>query len=144
MSMLAEKKEVTLFLVEDDDVDAITIERSLKKQRIGNQMIRAHDGVEALEMMQNGKVPHPYIVLLDLQMPRMNGLEFLKSMRQDTTLTDTVVFILTTSNADQDLIAGYENHIAGYFVKQEAGENFIDVIKTLDSYWKIVHFPDKQ
>lgn len=141
--MTAPNEEVTLFLVEDDDIDAMTIERSLSKQRIRNTILRAHDGLEALELLKEGKVQKPYIILLDLQMPRMNGLEFLQEIRKDKNLTESVVFILTTSNDDKDLTAGYENHVAGYFVKDATGPLFIDLVKALDHYWKIVHLPVK-
>jgi CheY-like chemotaxis protein len=136
--------EVTLFLIEDDDVDAMSIERSFAKQRIRNQIVRAHDGIEALEFLKEGKVSHPFIILLDLQMPRMTGLEFLKELRGNAEHFDAIVFVLTTSKADQDLIASYNQFIAGYFVKDNAGENFIDVVNALDSYWKILHLPSKK
>ncbi|WP_033405839.1 response regulator [Kiloniella laminariae] len=135
-------KEVSLLLVEDDDVDATSVERSFLKQRIGNSVLRAHDGREAYEMLREKRITKPYIILLDLQMPRMNGLEFLSAIRKDPELTDSIVFVLTTSKADEDLVASYNHQVAGYFVKQEAGKNFIDVVTMLDSYWKIVHFPE--
>ncbi|WP_409424775.1 response regulator [Pseudoalteromonas sp. RW-H-Ap-1] len=74
------KKEVTLFIVEDDDIDYMTIERSLNKKMVANTIVRAKDGQEALEMLDRGEVPSPYIILLDIQMSRMNGLEFLKKL----------------------------------------------------------------
>lgn len=134
-------REVTLLLVEDDDVDAMTIERSFKTNRIANPVVRAYDGREALEMLQKKEVNSPYVILLDLQMPRMNGIEFLEALRADKELAHSVVFVLTTSKAEEDMIAGYENHIAGYFLKDQSGDNFIDLVNVLDSYWKVVHFP---
>tara|TARA_R110002096_G_scaffold138856_7_gene292911 strand:+ start:2891 stop:3316 length:426 start_codon:yes stop_codon:yes gene_type:complete len=134
-------EEVTLLLVEDDDIDAMTIERSIVKQRIRNAVVRAHDGLEALELLRAGKVQKPYNILLDLQMPRMNGFEFLDEVRKDENLTDSVVFILTTSADQKDLAAGYEHHVAGYFVKDATGPLFIDLINALDHYWKVVHLP---
>ncbi len=134
-------EEVTLLLVEDDDVDAMTIQRSFKTNRIGNPIVRAYDGLAALDMLRNGDVPSPYVILLDMQMPRMNGLEFLEKIRADEALKHSVVFVLTTSKAEEDITASYKQHIAGYFVKNESGENFIDLVNVLESYWKIVHFP---
>lgn len=134
-------REVTLLLVEDDDVDAMTIERSFRINKIANPIVRAYDGREALELLQENKVASPYIILLDLQMPRMNGIEFLDALRADKELEHSVVFILTTSKAEEDMIAGYQKHIAGYFLKDESGTNFIDLVNALDSYWKVVHFP---
>jgi CheY-like chemotaxis protein len=131
--------DVTLLLIEDDDVDAMTIERSFLKQRIANPIIRAYDGIEALELLRNNQVDRPLIVLLDLQMPRMGGIEFLKIIRADEDLSDLVVFVLTTSKSKEDMLSSYRQHIAGYFVKEEVGEMFIDVVNVLDSYWKVVH-----
>lgn len=133
------KKEATLFLVEDDDVDAMTIQRSLKSNNINNPILRAYDGLEAYQMLIEDKVPKPYIILLDLQMPRMNGLEFLDKIRSEPNLSSAVVFVLTTSKAEKDITASYSKHIAGYFVKGETGENFMDIINVLEAYWKIVH-----
>jgi len=141
--MSQDTKELTILLVEDDEIDATSIQRSFNKQKLANTIIRAHDGMEALELLQNKEVPRPFIILLDLQMPRMNGLEFLGHLRKDPELTDSIVFILTTSKADRDLVESYNNHVAGYFVKDEVGTNFIDVVTVLGSYWKIVHLPDK-
>ena len=124
--------EVTLLLVEDDDVDAMTIQRSFKANRIGNPIIRAYDGLAALDMLRNGEIPSPYVILLDIQMPRMNGLEFLEKIRADEALKHSVVFVLTTSKAEEDITAGYQQHIAGYFVKNESGENFIDLVNVLE------------
>ena len=136
------KKEVTVFLIEDDDVDAMTIRRGFRKQRIGNKIVRAKDGEEAMMMLQSGKVPEPYIILLDLNMPRMNGIEFLAALRKDERLKASVVFVLTTSEDDRDITASYEKNIAGYFVKGEDEKSFLDVIHVLDGYWKIVHLPE--
>ena len=134
-------KEVTVFLIEDDDVDAMAIDRGFKKHRIGNQTVRAHDGLEALEMLRKDEVPKPFIILLDLQMPRMNGIEFLEELRKDSSLSGTVVFVLTTSDAEEDITKSYRQHIAGYLVKDEMGKDFLEVVHLLEGYWKIVHLP---
>lgn len=139
--MTEKSKEVTLFLVEDDDVDATNIKRSFTKKKISNPIVRACDGAQALEMLRNGSVPSPFIILLDLRMPRMDGLEFLGHLRADTKLCNTVVFILTTSMDEEDIAASYKEHIAGYFVKDETGERFLKIVDLLDGYWKVVHLP---
>tara|TARA_R110002049_G_scaffold276106_2_gene454231 strand:- start:2032 stop:2457 length:426 start_codon:yes stop_codon:yes gene_type:complete len=136
-------KPVTLFLIEDDDVDALTIERSFKKNRISNSIIRATDGVDALDMLHSGAVPKPFIILLDLHMPRMSGHEFLDALRADEDYANTVVFVLTTSIANEDIQESYKHKVAGYYVKEEAGENFINIVNVLESYWKIVHLPEE-
>ncbi|MBA6391321.1 response regulator [Colwellia sp. BRX10-3] len=140
--MTAKSREVTLFLIEDDDIDAMSITRAFKKMFIGNEMIRATDGLEGLEMLRSGAIPSPYIILLDLQMPRLNGLEFLAEIRQDPELAKSIVFVLTTSKSDEDMTASYQKNIAGYFVKEEVGEGFLDIVAMLEGYWKIVHFPE--
>lgn len=139
--MVGSSSDVTLFLVEDDDVDAMTIERSFLKQRIANPIVRAYDGIEALELLRSNKVSRPLIILLDLQMPRMGGIEFLKELRADEDLSELVVFVLTTSKSEEDMLASYRQHIAGYFVKGKSGEQFLDIVNVLDSYWKVVQLP---
>lgn len=135
-------KPITLFLIEDDDIDALTIERSFKKNRISNQIIRATDGIDALEKLRSGAIPKPFVILLDIHMPRMTGHEFLDELRGDENYADTVVFILTTSRADEDINESYNHNVAGYYVKEEAGENFINIVNVLESYWKVVHLPE--
>ena len=139
--MTAENKEVTLLLIEDDEVDAMSITRAFRKMSLGNPIVRASDGLEGLELLRSGAVQSPYIILLDLQMPRLNGLEFLDEIRQDPALENSIIFVLTTSKSDEDITASYRKHIAGYFVKDQVGEGFLDIVKMLKGYWKIVIFP---
>jgi len=139
--MNTNNSEVTLLLIEDDDIDAMSITRAFKKMNIGNGIIRACDGLEGLELLRSGVVPSPYIILLDLQMPRLNGLEFLAEIRQDPQLEKSIVFVLTTSKSDEDITASYRKNIAGYFVKERVGDGFLDIVNLLNGYWKIVHFP---
>ena len=82
-----------------------------------------------------------FIVLLDLQMPRMNGLEFLTKLRASDHYKNSVVFVLTTSQDEHDIFESYQLNVAGYFVKDEVGEGFIRMIDILDGYWKVVHLP---
>ncbi len=133
--------EVTLLLVEDDDIDAISIQRAFIKHRINNKIVRACDGLEALEKLQNQEVVRPLIVLLDLQMPRMSGLEFLRVIRSEENLKDIVVFVLTTSQDEQDIFESYKLNVAGYLIKDEAGQQFTEIIEMIDGYWKVVHLP---
>lgn len=139
--MYPDESLVTLFLIEDDDVDAMAIDRSFKKNKIANPLVRAADGQQALEMMRGNKIKSPYIVLLDLQMPRLNGIEFLQAIRADKHLSKTVVFVLTSSDDDNDISLSYEYNIAGYYTKSQAGDNFINIVNVLDNYWKVVHLP---
>lgn len=139
------QREVQILLVEDDDVDAETVIRGFRAARIANTITVARDGVEALQKLRgNGKaaLPRPNVVLLDLNMPRMNGIEFLQNLRQDSDFDDTVVFVLTTSTAEEDRIRSYKQHIAGYMVKSEVGPSFKKAVTMLEHYWTTVVLPD--
>ncbi|HSH87659.1 MAG TPA: response regulator [Methylophilus sp.] len=134
-------KEVSLFIVDDDDIDAIALERALRKLRLLNTVFRAHDGREALELLRSGAIPAPFIILLDLNMPRMNGLEFLEALRTDPLLTQAVVFVLTTSKSDEDLASAYRKHVAGYVFKQHMDRDFLEVMGLIEHYWRLVELP---
>ncbi|WP_071872291.1 response regulator [Atopomonas hussainii] len=135
-------KPVSILLVDDDDVDVMGIQRAFAKLKILNPIVRARDGLEALELLRGqGHIDHPYLILLDINMPRMNGIETLAALRADPQLANAVVFILTTSRDDQDKLAAYEKHVAGYIVKQNAGDDFLQLISLLDHYWRIVEWP---
>jgi CheY-like chemotaxis protein len=138
-------KDVHFLIVDDDQVDVLAIQRSLQKQKIGNPVTIARDGIEALEVLRGTenrpKLPRPYLILLDLNMPRMNGLQFLEELRKDAALTDSIVFVLTTSASDEDKIGAYKKHVAGYLLKAEAGEGFLKAIQMLDKFIVIVQFP---
>ena len=135
--------EITLLLVEDDDIDAMTIKRSFKKQNITNPVMRVYDGIEALALLKDKKVSQPLVIILDLQMPRMGGIEFLQTLRADPLLSDLVVFVLTTSKAKSDIASSYGEHIAGYFVKGETGERFSGLVNMLKNYFEIVHLNEE-
>jgi DNA-binding NarL/FixJ family response regulator len=134
-------QEVSLFLIEDDDIDAMSIKREFNRRKMVNPIIRAKDGVEAFEFLTVEKINRPFVILLDLQMPRMNGLEFLTKLRADSHYKNSVVFVFTTSQNEQDIFKSYELNIAGYFIKDEVGEGLINIVDILDSYWKVVHLP---
>ncbi|OUS12802.1 two-component system response regulator [Gammaproteobacteria bacterium 53_120_T64] len=134
-------KAASILLVDDDDVDAMGIERALKKMKLANPFYRARDGIEGLEMLRNKSIEQPYMLLLDLNMPRMTGIEMLKELRSDPTLRGTVVFVLTTSDEDQDKLAAYNEHIAGYIVKTKLDTGFDELLKLLDCYWRLVELP---
>jgi len=135
------KQELNILLVEDDDVDAMAIKRALNKRRISNNMVRAVNGVEALEMLHAGAVSGPYVVLLDLNMPRMNGLEFLQAVRDDPKLRRTTVFVLTTSERENDIVQSYNLNVAGYFLKESLSHEVHTIVDVLDAYWTIVVMP---
>tara|TARA_R110001583_G_scaffold81253_2_gene216982 strand:+ start:9910 stop:10335 length:426 start_codon:yes stop_codon:yes gene_type:complete len=135
-------KHATILLVEDDDIDAKMVVRAFTKLRIANPIVRAKDGVMALELLRNNTVTRPYIILLDLNMPRMGGLEFLDEIRSDPVLNTSIVFVLTTSKDDEDKVAAYNQNIAGYIIKEKLQDGFDELVKLLDCYWRIVELPE--
>ncbi|MDP5458027.1 response regulator [Alishewanella sp. SMS8] len=136
--------EVTILLIDDDDVDVMGVKRALKQLKILNPIIRARDGVEGLAIIRDTKKQRKsYIVLLDINMPRMDGLEMLYELRNDPHISNSIVFILTTSKADEDKAKAYNQHIAGYIVKNQVAEGFVRVVELLDSYWRLVELPSQ-
>ncbi|MFL0799502.1 MAG: response regulator [Agarilytica sp.] len=131
----------SILLVEDDEIDAKSVMRAFSKMKIANPIIRAKDGVEALELLENNTVKRPFLILLDLNMPRMGGLEMLEKLRASDRWSDSVVFVLTTSNDDEDKLAAYHQHIAGYITKEKLDGGFDELVKLLDHYWRIVELP---
>ncbi len=140
-----EDTAITLLLVDDDDVDVEAVQRALKHARIANPVVRARDGVEALDILRGTggqeQITSPYLILLDLQMPRMNGFQVLEQIREDERLRTSVVFVLTTSQAERDRLKAYEQHVAGYIAKSNAGADFSNLVEMLRMYWRIVEFP---
>ncbi|MGM0575299.1 MAG: response regulator [Myxococcota bacterium] len=136
---------VQVLLVEDNDVDVEAVRRAFRKYRIANPIRVARDGVEALEILRGTEerppLERPYLILLDLNMPRMDGVEFLGHLRADEDLHDSIVLVLTTSNRDKDKVASYDKHVAGYIVKKDVGRGFMRLLDLLDCYWRIVEFP---
>jgi CheY-like chemotaxis protein len=137
-----EEKTLNILLVEDDQVDVMNVRRAFEKNRITNPLFVAGDGLEALEMLRTGKVPATRrLILLDLNMPRMNGIEFLRALRQDPELQHSPVVILTTSNAERDKIEAYNLNVAGYLLKPVTFLNFVELTAALNKYWTLVEMP---
>jgi CheY-like chemotaxis protein len=135
--------EVNILLIDDDDIDAKAVERGMRKLKLANPIFRAKNGLEALEILSDKTlISRPYIILLDLNMPLMGGLEFLQKVREDDDLKDAIIFVLTTSAADEDRVAAYKENIAGYIVKSDVKEGFDNVITMLDCYWRVVLLPN--
>ena len=132
---------VNVLLVEDDEVDVMAIRRAFEKRKLLNPIHVAHDGVEALELLAASAIPRPYVIILDLNMPRMNGIEFLQALRQDPNHRDAVVFVLSTSPAAQDQKAAYQANVAAYIEKSDVGKSFAGLMNLLESYWELVKLP---
>ena len=139
------RRELNLLVVEDDPVDQEAIIRSLRKTKIANPITTATDGVAALDLLRgtNGcdAIPSPRLVILDLNLPRMTGGEFLEELRSDADLADTIVFVLTTSADTSDIELAYQKNVAGYIVKQRVGADFVRLIELLETFWRVVEVP---
>ena len=142
---MLEPRTAHLLHVEDDDLCIMGLARAFKKAKIANPVSLAHDGIDALEMLRgtNGRerFPRPFLILLDLNMPRMNGIEFLKELRQDPELRKSIVFVMTTSDADEDMVAAYDLGVAAYILKSNPANAFLEATALLDTYWRVVEFP---
>jgi CheY-like chemotaxis protein len=134
-------KVVTILLVEDDEIDVKALSRAFEKLKIANPVVVARDGVEAWEMLQT--LARPFLVITDINMPRMNGIELLRKIRQSEQLRDSIVFVLTTSNDEQDKIDAYHLNVAGYMLKTDMGASFTRAIELIDNFWKVVEFPER-
>jgi CheY-like chemotaxis protein len=133
---------VTILLVEDDEVDVKALKWAFEKLKVANPLVIARDGVEALEVLRD--LPRPYLIITDINMPRMNGIELLRQIRQSDQFRDSIVFELTTSNDEQDKIDAYDLNVAGYMLKTDMGTSFQRAISLIDNYWKVVEFPDHE
>ena len=130
-----------ILLVEDDNVDVMTVKRALKDLKINNPLVSTSNGEEALEYLKNNDTKKPCIILLDLNMPKMNGIEFLKIAKADDTLKKIPVVVLTTSSQQQDIIDSFKLSVAGYIVKSVDYAEFTEAISTLNLYWTLSKLP---
>lgn len=137
-----DERLLNILLVEDDEVDVMNVRRAFQKNRITNPLYVAGNGLAALDMLRNGSIPRDRrIVLLDLNMPKMNGIEFLRELRADPQIAGTPVVVLTTSDAEQDKVNAYNLNVAGYLLKPVTFTNFCDVMAALNKYWALVEMP---
>jgi CheY-like chemotaxis protein len=142
---MLEPRSAHLLHVEDDELCLIGLVRAFKKAKIANPISFAHDGIDALDMLRGTggreRFARPYLILLDLNMPRMCGIEFLKVLRKDEDLKKSIVFIMTTSGADEDKVKAYNLGVAGYILKSNPANAFLEATALLDTYWRVVEFP---
>ncbi len=140
---MLQEKAINILLVEDDEVDVMNVKRAFKKNKIANPLYIASNGLEALEMLRGEEGSMPLIpprrrlILLDLNMPKMNGLEFLHELRGDPKLKVTPVIVLTTSDEDRDRVEAYNMNVAGYILKPVTFSKFAEVMATLNKYWTL-------
>ncbi|MGB7581772.1 MAG: response regulator [Sedimentisphaerales bacterium] len=126
-----------ILLLEDDSIDAMTVKRALKDLDVKNPLVHVFNGEQALEYLQNSANAEPCVILLDLNMPKMNGIEFLKIAKSDPRLKCIPVVVLTTSRADKDKLECFDNGVAGYIVKPVDYKGFLDAMKILNLYWTL-------
>jgi CheY-like chemotaxis protein len=131
-----------ILLIEDDTTDTITVKRSFDDLEIGNPLVCVTGGKEALEYLQDKKNKKPCVILLDLIMPEMNGIEFLRIIKSDDVLKTIPVVALTVSQQQQDKIESFELGIAGYIVKPPDYESFVKAIGTINMYWTFSELPN--
>jgi CheY-like chemotaxis protein len=140
---MMENPMLNILLVEDDEVDVMAVRRAFKKGNIMNPLYVAGNGLEALTMLR-GELGQPpavplerRIILLDLNMPKMSGLEFLQELRADSTIRHIPVIMLTTSNEEQDRVQAYDLNVAGYILKPVTFSTFVELMITLNKYWAL-------
>ena len=131
-----------ILLVEDDLVDTMTVRRALKDLRVTNQLICTTNGEEALEYLRDESKKKPCVILLDLNMPKMNGIEFLKIAKGKEELKRIPVIVLTTSREEQDVVESFNLSVAGYIVKPADYKKFVEAIRAIDLYWTLSELPN--
>ena len=135
------KSKKPILLVEDDEVDVMTVKRSLKDLKVSNRLDVSRNGEEAVEFLNEPRNDFPCLILLDINMPRMNGIEFLKIIKQDDRLKRIPVVVLTSSREERDKMDSFGLGIAGYMVKPADYQKFVEVIRAIDFYWTLSESP---
>jgi CheY-like chemotaxis protein len=140
-----DERRLNILLVEDDELDVMNVQRAFKKNNVVNPLYVAGNGVEALAMLRGQREPHVprerRLILLDLNMPKMGGIEFLKELRADPELRATTVVVLTTSDEERDKVKAYDLNVAGYILKPVTVAAFVEIMATLNKYWSVNELP---
>lgn len=132
----ADPHTVGVLIVDDDDIDVMALHRSFKKLGLTNPLYRARDGLEAIQLLQAKSIPSPYIIILDINMPRMNGLEFLAAARADPELTQAPIIVFSTGGLPDDLLLTLGDTIAGHMVKPVSNSSYLATATLLAPYLK--------
>jgi len=130
-----------ILLVEDDTVDVMTVRRALKDIQVTSELVATGDGEQALAYLRDDGNAKPCVILLDLNMPKMNGTEFMQIVKADEALRRIPIIVLTTSKSDQDISKSFELGAAGYMLKSVDYKKFMQIIKTVDLYWTLSKLP---
>lgn len=144
-----QRRPVEILLVEDNPVDQRLTQDAFKQARVENRIHIAEDGVEAMEFLrQEGEhryAPRPDLILLDLNMPRMDGREVLAELEKDKSLRRIPVIVMTVSKSEEDVLAAYDLHANSYVSKPVEMGDFLDVVRSLEGFWlSVVRFPHKE
>jgi len=131
-----------ILLLEDDTVDAMTVKRALKDLKVLNPLVRTANGEEALAYLQDDNNAEPCVILLDLNMPKMNGIEFLKIAKTDEKLKKIPAVVLTTSKDDQDRILAFQLNVAGFIIKPVDYKKFVEAMRVINMYWVLSELPN--
>lgn len=131
-----------ILLVEDDQVDAMTVKRALKELHVINPLVHRENGEAALAHLRDPGSVRPCIILLDLNMPIMNGIEFLQAVKGDEALRRIPVVVLTTSEEQQDKVNSFDLGVAGYMAKPVDYRQFVEVMRSINTYWTISEMPE--
>ena len=131
-----------ILLVEDDRVDAMTVRRAMKDINVVNQLVTVGNGEEALEYLKNVNGDKPCLILLDINMPKMNGIEFLKVAKCDDNIKSIPVIVLTTSQEENDRMQSFHLGIAGYMIKPVDYQRFVETVRTINLYWTLSESPN--
>ena len=140
-----DERRLNILLVEDDELDVMNVRRAFRKNNVVNPLYVAGNGLEALEMLRGRGEPalprERRLILLDLNMPKMGGIEFLKELRADPELHQTTVVVLTTSDEERDKVKAYDLNVAGYILKPVTLAAFVEIMATLNKYWSVSELP---
>ncbi len=131
-----------ILLLEDDNVDSMTVKRALKDLKVTNPLVRVANGEEALVYLRNENNAKPCVILLDINMPKMNGIEFLKIIKADEKFKKIPAIVLTTSKDDQDRVTTFQLSIAGFIVKPVDYMKFVDAMRIVNLYWTLSELPN--
>ncbi len=137
-----------ILVVEDDEVEAELLNRAFAKYKMPYTLFVAADGLVALQMLRGEEgyspLPWPYLILLDLNMPRLSGLAFLEILRRDPILHPSLVCVMTTSDAQRDQSAAFYHHVAAYFIKSQLSADLADLMTFLHQYCSLTQFPTQE
>jgi CheY-like chemotaxis protein len=133
-----------VLLVEDDSIDAMTVRRAFRDLKMTNPLVHTVNGEEALAHLQDPAHDRPCMILLDLNMPRMNGIEFLKVTKTDPDLRRIPVVVLTTSSEERDVVQSFRLNVAGYIIKSVDYRNFVEAMRTIHLYWTLSELPEEK